>query len=122
MALFGYIRGIDGHSAEDDLCPPGRFRWSKKVLSRGHRTVRPGRCGNWFGKDDPHEGKEGAIVGRLEALVDGSLISYSIINEAPLPLDRYHSVISLLDEGAGCKIRGAATGSRRDRRSRKYGS
>lgn len=51
------------------------------------------------------KGKEGAILERLEALVTGSLISYSIINEAPLPLDRYHSVISLDDEGAGCKIR-----------------
>jgi hypothetical protein len=51
------------------------------------------------------KGNDGVIVERLEALVDGSLISYSIINEAPLPLERYHSVISLEDEGTGCKIR-----------------
>jgi Polyketide cyclase / dehydrase and lipid transport len=51
------------------------------------------------------KGKDGVIIERLEVLVDGSLISYSIINEAPLPLERYHSVIALSDEGAGCKIR-----------------
>jgi hypothetical protein len=51
------------------------------------------------------KGTDGVIVERLEALVDGSLISYSIINEAPLPLERYHSVIALSDEGSGCKIR-----------------
>jgi hypothetical protein len=50
------------------------------------------------------KGKNGVIVERLEALVDGSLISYSIINKAPLPLERYHSVIVLSDEGSGCKI------------------
>jgi len=51
------------------------------------------------------KGKDGVIVERLEALVDGSLISYSIINDAPLPLEQYHSVIALSDEGSGCKIR-----------------
>ena len=51
------------------------------------------------------KGKDGVIVERLEALVDGSLISYSIINDAPLPLKQYHSVIALSDEGSGCKIR-----------------
>jgi hypothetical protein len=50
------------------------------------------------------KGRDGVVVERLEALVDGSLISYSIINDAPLPLERYHSVIALSDEGAGCKI------------------
>jgi hypothetical protein len=50
------------------------------------------------------KGKDGVIAERLEALVAGSLISYSIINEAPLPLERYHSVISLSDDGQGCKI------------------
>jgi hypothetical protein len=50
------------------------------------------------------KGMEGVIVERLEALVDGSLISYSIINDAPLPLERYHAVISLSDDGEGCKI------------------
>jgi len=47
------------------------------------------------------KGKQGVIVERLEVLVDGSLISYSIINDAPLPLERYHSVIALSDEGVG---------------------
>jgi hypothetical protein len=50
------------------------------------------------------KGKDGVIVERLEALVDGSLISYSIISDAPLPLEQYHSVIALSDEGSGCKI------------------
>jgi hypothetical protein len=38
------------------------------------------------------KGKDGVIIERLEALVDRLLISYSIINESPLPLDHYHSV------------------------------
>jgi Polyketide cyclase / dehydrase and lipid transport len=50
------------------------------------------------------KGKDGLIVERLEALVDQCLISYSIINDAPLPLDRYHAVITLIDDGTGCKI------------------
>jgi Polyketide cyclase / dehydrase and lipid transport len=50
------------------------------------------------------KGNDGVIVERLEALVDQRLISYSIINNAPLPLDRYHAVITLADDGAGCKI------------------
>jgi hypothetical protein len=50
------------------------------------------------------KGKDGVIVERLEALVDGSLISYSIINDAPLPLERYHSIIALSDEGSSCRI------------------
>jgi hypothetical protein len=50
------------------------------------------------------KGKDGVIVERLEALVDGSLISYSIINDAPLPLEQYHSVIALSDDGSGCNI------------------
>jgi Polyketide cyclase / dehydrase and lipid transport len=51
------------------------------------------------------KGRDGVIVERLEVLVDGSLISYSIINDAPLPLERYHSVIALSDGGSGCRIR-----------------
>jgi hypothetical protein len=43
---------------------------------------------------------------RLEALVDGRLLSYSIINETPLPLQRYHAVVELDDApGGGCRVR-----------------
>ena len=43
---------------------------------------------------------------RLEALVDGRLLSYSIINETPLPLERYHAVVELDDApGGGCRVR-----------------
>lgn len=43
---------------------------------------------------------------RLEALVDGRLLSYSIINETPLPMDRYHAVVELDDApGGGCRVR-----------------
>jgi hypothetical protein len=50
------------------------------------------------------KGKDGVIVERLEALVERLLISYSIISDSPLPLDRYHSVITLADRGMGCKV------------------
>ena len=43
---------------------------------------------------------------RLEALVDGRLLSYSIINETPLPMERYHAVVELDDApGGGCRVR-----------------
>jgi len=43
---------------------------------------------------------------RLEALVDGRLLSYSIINETPLPLQHYHAVVELDDApGGGCRVR-----------------
>jgi hypothetical protein len=43
---------------------------------------------------------------RLEALVDGRLLSYSIINETPLPMEHYHAVVELDDApGGGCRVR-----------------
>jgi hypothetical protein len=46
------------------------------------------------------------MMERLEALVDGRLLSYSIINETPLPLERYHAVVELDDApGGGCRVR-----------------
>jgi len=43
---------------------------------------------------------------RLEALVDGRLLSYSIISETPLPLGHYHAVVELDDApGGGCRVR-----------------
>lgn len=51
-------------------------------------------------------GLAGALEERLQALIDGRLISYSIVNDAPLPLDRYHAVVQLEDApGDGCYIR-----------------
>jgi len=51
-------------------------------------------------------GVPGAMEERLEALVDGRLLSYSIINETPLPLERYHAVVELDDaSGGGCRVR-----------------
>lgn len=54
-------------------------------------------------------GKPGTIEERLEALVENHLVSYSIINESPLPVDHYHAVVYLEDapEG-GCLIRWGA--------------
>jgi hypothetical protein len=47
-----------------------------------------------------------AMEERLEALIDGRLLSYSIINETPLPMDRYHAVVELEDApGGGCRVR-----------------
>ncbi len=51
-------------------------------------------------------GVEGAMDERLEALVDGRLLSYSIINETTLPLERYHAVVELDDApGGGTLVR-----------------
>ena len=51
-------------------------------------------------------GVPGGMAERLEALIDGRLLSYSIINETPLPLERYHAVVELDDApGGGCRVR-----------------
>ncbi len=47
------------------------------------------------------KGKPGKIVERLEAAYDGRLFSYSIVDESPLPLDRYHAVVRLEDAPDG---------------------
>jgi hypothetical protein len=46
-------------------------------------------------------GVPGALEERLEALVDGRLLSYSIVNETALPLERYHAVVELDDAPDG---------------------
>lgn len=53
-------------------------------------------------------GKPGTIEERLEALVENRLVSYSIINESPLPVDHYHAVVYLDDAQDGCRIRWGA--------------
>lgn len=51
-------------------------------------------------------GVPGALEERLEALVDGRLLSYSIVNETALPLERYHAVVELEDApGGGTVVR-----------------
>lgn len=47
------------------------------------------------------KGVPGAMDERLEALVEGRLLSYSIINETTLPLERYHAVVELDDAPDG---------------------
>lgn len=48
----------------------------------------------------------GVLEERLEALVEGRLVSYSMINETAMPFDRYHAVVQLEDApGGGCYIR-----------------
>lgn len=52
------------------------------------------------------KGVPGALEERLEAMVDGRLLSYSIVNETPLPLEHYHAVVELADApGGGCVVR-----------------
>jgi hypothetical protein len=52
------------------------------------------------------KGVVGDLKERLEALIDGRLLSYSMINEVPLPLERYHAVVELEDApGGGTKVR-----------------
>ena len=52
------------------------------------------------------KGVPGPIQERLEAVIDGRLVSYSIVNEAPLPFERYHAVVELADApNGGCSIR-----------------
>lgn len=53
-------------------------------------------------------GKPGTIEERLEALVENRLVSYSIINESPLPVDHYHAVVYLDEAPGGCLIRWGA--------------
>jgi hypothetical protein len=51
----------------------------------------------------------GGMIERLEALVDGRLLSYSIINETPLPMEHYHAVVELEDApGGGTRVRWAS--------------
>jgi hypothetical protein len=51
-------------------------------------------------------GVPGALEERHEALVDLRLLSYSIINETTLPLERYHAVVELEDApGGGTHVR-----------------
>ncbi len=48
----------------------------------------------------------GELHERLEALVENRLVSYSMVNDAALPIDRYHAVVDLADApGGGCTIR-----------------
>ena len=52
------------------------------------------------------KGVPGELKERLEALVDQRLLSYSIVNEVPLPIDRYHAVGALdAAPGGGTKVR-----------------
>jgi polyketide cyclase/dehydrase/lipid transport protein len=52
------------------------------------------------------KGIPGGMMERLEALVDGRLLSYSIINETPLPMEHYHAVVELDDApGGGTRVR-----------------
>ena len=52
------------------------------------------------------KGVPGELRERLEAVVDQRLLSYSIVNDAPLPLEHYHAVVEVADApGGGCKVR-----------------
>jgi len=52
------------------------------------------------------KGVPGELKERLDALLDQRLLSYSIINETALPLERYHAVVELEDApGGGTKVR-----------------
>lgn len=52
------------------------------------------------------KGIGGVLRERLDALVDQRLVSYSIINDAQLPLERYVAVVELEDNPAGgCNVR-----------------
>jgi hypothetical protein len=52
------------------------------------------------------KGAEGALHERLEAAIENKLISYSLIEEAALPIARYHAVVELDDApGGGCTVR-----------------
>jgi hypothetical protein len=55
------------------------------------------------------KGVPGAIRERFEAAIDQRMMSYSIVNEAPLPFEHYHAVVELLDApDGGCTIRWAS--------------
>lgn len=47
-------------------------------------------------------GTDTPIIERLEFFRSPELISYSIVNDSPLPLDRYHSVIELAEAQPAC--------------------
>ncbi|MGH7804586.1 MAG: SRPBCC family protein [Candidatus Binatia bacterium] len=52
------------------------------------------------------KGVPGPLQERLEAAIDGRMMSYSIINETPLPFVAYHAVVELADApNGGCTIR-----------------
>ena len=52
------------------------------------------------------KGVSGELKERLEAVVDQRLLSYSMINDTPLPFDRYHAVVEVEDApSGGCKVR-----------------
>ena len=51
------------------------------------------------------KGTPGQVVERLECAYDQQVFSYSMIAECPLPLDRYHAVVTLADApNGGCRI------------------
>lgn len=47
-------------------------------------------------------GSDTPIIERLEFFRSPELIAYSIVNDSPLPLDRYHAVIELAETEPGC--------------------
>ena len=50
-------------------------------------------------------GMAAPVVERLEFLRRPELISYSIVNDSPLPLDHYHSVIELAERSpTSCEV------------------
>ena len=52
------------------------------------------------------KGVPGELRERLEAVVDQRLVSYSIVNDAPLPFEHYHAVVEFEDtSNGGCKVR-----------------
>jgi len=52
------------------------------------------------------KGVPGELRERLEAVVDQRLLSYSIVNDPALPVDRYHAVVEVEDApGGGCRVR-----------------
>ena len=52
------------------------------------------------------KGVPAGIRERFEAAIDQRMMSYSIVNETPLPFERYHAVVELADApNGGCTIR-----------------
>lgn len=47
-------------------------------------------------------GSDTPIIERLEFFRSPKLISYSIVNDSPLPVDHYHSVIELVEARSDC--------------------
>lgn len=51
------------------------------------------------------KGAPGVVRERLETAFDGRLMSYSIVENAVLPVDHYHAVVTLTDApGGGCTV------------------